>query len=80
MLWLRGDVQRPSSERIVSANPLPSCGGKDMQRLLPRIGVIFQREWLLLDRSSGRESGERARRRQSETAAAAASKAEFPGE
>jgi putative FmdB family regulatory protein len=57
----------------------PSCGGKDADRLLPRIGVIYKGSGYYSTDHRSRESERKARSAKSETTAAA-SKAEFPGE
>ncbi len=67
--------QNGSSPRICC----PSCGGKDAERLLPRIGVIYKGSGYYSTDHRSRENERKTRRTKSETTAAA-SKAESPGE
>ncbi len=67
--------QNGSSPRICC----PSCGGKDAERLLPRIGVIYKGSGYYSTDHRSREGVRSARSKKSETTAAA-SKAESPGD
>ncbi len=57
----------------------PSCGGKEANRLLPRIGVIYKGSGYYSTDYRSKEREKKSRSTESETTAAA-SKAEFPGE
>ena len=57
----------------------PGCGGRDTERLLPRIGVIYKGSGYYSTDYRSKENVRRPRSRKSETAAAE-SKAESSGE